>query len=53
MVLTTVPVTIGRGVPLWGFDTKSKKDYQWTVASTETYDMQGLVKTTYRRIREQ
>lgn len=53
MVLTSVPVTIGRGVSLWGFDPKAKRDYRWTVASTESFRNQGLVKTTYRRQREE
>ena len=51
MVLTSVPVTIGRGTSLWGFDTKGKKDYQWSVSETETIG-KGMVKTTYKRTRK-
>jgi riboflavin biosynthesis pyrimidine reductase len=51
MVLTSVPVTIGRGTSLWGFDTKGKKDYQWSVSATETVG-KGMVKTTYKRTRK-
>ena len=61
MVLTTVPVLIGRGVPLFGFDAKKGHeeqggaagdyDYAWRHISTQTFAGDGLVKTTYRRER--
>ena len=59
MVLTTVPVLIGRGVPLFGFDAKkgheeqggAAGDYAWRHVSTQTFTADGLVKTTYRRER--
>ena len=51
MVLTSVPVTIGRGTSLWGFDTKDKRDYRWSVTSSEPIG-RGMVKTTYKRVRK-
>ena len=59
MVLTTVPVLIGRGVTLFGFDAKrgheeqggAAGDYEWKHVSTMTYPKDGLVKTTYSRVR--
>ena len=51
MVLTSVPVTIGRGTSLWGFDTKDKRDYKWSVTSSEPIG-RGMVKTTFKRLRK-
>jgi dihydrofolate reductase len=51
MVLTTVPVLIGRGAPLFGFDARDGKDRSWDVAASTKYENDGLVKTRYVRRR--
>ena len=60
MVLTTVPVLIGRGAPLFGFDTRTNtngasknvsEDLRWDVAESTRYENDGLVKTRYVRRR--
>ena len=51
MVLTTVPVLIGRGAPLFGFDARDGKDRSWDVAALTKYENDGLVKTRYVRRR--
>ena len=61
MVLTTVPVLIGRGAPLFGFDARtnangasknvSPPDLRWDVAESTRYENDGLVKTRYVRRR--
>ena len=56
MVLTTVPVLIGRGASLFGFDARTDAengggDLRWDVASTTRYEKDGLVKTRYVRKR--
>jgi dihydrofolate reductase len=65
MVLTTVPVLIGRGAPLFGFDTRTNAngasknvsggisggDLRWDVAESTRYENDGLVKTRYVRRR--
>ena len=58
MVLTTVPVLIGRGAPLFGFDARTNangasknvsEDLRWDVAESTRYENDGLVKTRYVR----
>ena len=58
MVLTTVPVLIGRGAPLFGFDARTNangasknvsEDLRWDVAASTRYENDGLVKTRYVR----
>ena len=58
MVLTTVPVLIGRGAPLFGFDARTNansasknvsEDLWWDVAESTRYENDGLVKTRYVR----
>jgi len=60
MVLTTVPVLIGRGAPLFGFDARTNangasknvsEDLRWDVAESTRYENDGLVKTRYVRRR--
>ena len=60
MVLTTVPVLIGRGAPLFGFDARTNtncasknvsEDLRWDVAASTRYENDGLVKTRYVRRR--
>ena len=60
MVLTTVPVLIGRGAPLFGFDARTNangasknvsEDLRWDVAESTRYENDGLVKTRYVRMR--
>ena len=60
MVLTTVPVLIGRGAPLFGFDARTNansasknvsEDLWWDVAASTRYENDGLVKTRYVRRR--
>ena len=52
MVLTAVPVLIGRGQPLFGFDPKGGRDYRWRTVRSEMFqDGSGLVKTAYARRR--
>jgi len=51
MVLTTVPVLIGRGAPLFGYDARDGKDRSWDVAASTRYENDGLVKTRYVRRR--
>ena len=52
MVLTSVPVLIGRGQPLFGFDPKGGRDYRWRTVRSETFrDGSGFVKTAYARQR--
>ncbi len=45
LVLSTIPVLIGDGIPLFG---SLDSDLRWQHRSTVTYD-QGLVQSTYRR----
>lgn len=48
LVLTTIPVLIGQGIPLFG---PMARDLRWSHASTETF-AQGLVKSHYVRDRD-
>ena len=45
--ITTIPVLIGSGIPLFGYLTS---DLKWEHEYTKTYE-QGLVKSSYRRLR--
>lgn len=45
LVLTTIPVLIGQGIPLFG---ALKEDVRWQHVSTDAF-ASGLVQSTYRR----